>query len=226
MGDPIRPLQPGEAAPEFALPAVNLEGAVSLAGLRGRPFLIGLFRGLHCPFCRRQVMQLGHVQPALESAGVETLAVINTPLERARLYFRYRPTPIMLLSDPDCRTHQAFGVPHIEFLPEGSSERPEWPSRASMADFEAARVNPTGELPEPLQPMASNGVLNAMDGFELDETDQAIFAQHSAQLVGHFLVDGAGIVAWAQIEALDGPNSLCIFPSAAQIIAAAGRLVR
>lgn len=224
MGDPIRPLQPGEAAPEFALPAVNLEGAVSLSDLRGRPFLIGFFRGLHCPFCRRQVMQLGHVQPALQSAGVKTLAVINTPLERARLYFRYHPTPIVLLSDPDCRSHQAFGVPHIEFLPEGSSERPEWPHRASMAQFEAARVNPTGELPEPLQPMASNPVLNAKDGFELDETDLAIFADHGTQLVGHFLVDAAGIVRWVHIEAPDGPNSLCIFPNAAQIIAAAGSL--
>ncbi|CAN7241500.1 redoxin domain-containing protein [Variovorax sp. LjRoot130] len=224
MGDPMRPLQPGEPAPEFALPAINVEGAVSLADLRGRPFLIGFFRGLHCPFCRRQVMQLGALQPALRAIGVETLAVINTPLERARLYFRYHPTPIMLLSDPDCRTHQAFGVPHIEFLPEGSSERSEWPSRASMAEFEAARINPTGELPEPTQPMASNAILNAMDGFELDEVDTAILANHATQLAGHFLVDGAGIVAWAQIEALDGPNSLSIFPSAAQIIAAAGSL--
>ena len=226
MADPIRPLQPGEPAPEFALPAVNLEGTVSLADLRGRPFLIGFFRGLHCPFCRRQVMQLGARQPALRAIGVETLAVINTPLERARLYFRYHPTPIMLLSDPDCRTHRAFGVPHIEFLPEGSSERPEWPSRASMAEFMAARINPTGELPEPTQPMASNAILNAMDGFELDEADTAILANHATQLAGHFLVDGAGIVAWAQIEAVDGPNSLSIFPSAAQIIAAAGQLER
>lgn len=220
----MRSLQPGEPAPEFALPAVNLEGRVSLAGLRGRPFLIGFFRGLHCPFCRRQVMQLAAVQPALRDLGVETLAVINTPVERARLYFRYCPTPVVLLSDPDCRTHQAFGVPHIEFLPADSSEVPEWPHRASMAQFEAARVNPTGELPEPLQPMASNPVLNAKDGFELDEVDRAIFADHGTQLVGHFLVDAAGIVRWVHIEAPDGPNSLCIFPNAAQIIAAAGNL--
>jgi peroxiredoxin len=226
VGDPLRPLQPGEPAPAFALPAVNLDEMVSLAGLRGRPFLIGFFRGLHCPFCRRQVMQLARVEPALRAAGVETLAVINTPLERARMYFRYRPTPVVLLSDPDCRTHRAFGVPRIEFLPDDSREEPEWPSRASMAQFEAARVNPTGELAEPTQPMAANPILNAKDGFELDQADEAIFAEHGTQLAGHFLVDRAGIVGWAQIEALDGPNSLCIFPSAAEIVAAAGRLAR
>jgi peroxiredoxin len=40
-------LQPGNAAPHFALPAVNREGQVSLDDYRGRPVLIALFRGLH-----------------------------------------------------------------------------------------------------------------------------------------------------------------------------------
>lgn len=226
MDEQMRPLQPGEPAPEFTLPAANREGMVSLADLRGRPFLIGFFRGLHCPFCRRQVEQLAGIQPVLHAAGVETLAVINTPLERARLYFRYRPMPVVLLCDPDCTTHRAFGVPHGEFLPEGSSERPEWPYRASMAQFQAARINPTGELPEPLQPMEANVALNAQDGFELDEADQTILVNHPAQLVGHFLVDASGIVGWVQIEARDGPGSLCAFPSAAQIIAAVSSLGR
>ena len=224
MQDRMHTLQPGDTAPAFELPAVNREGLVSQASLRGRSFLIGFFRGLHCPFCRRQVAQLAGIQPVLHAAGIETLAVINTPLERARQYFSYRPTPVLLLSDPDCRTHRAFGVPHIEFLPQDSSEQPEWPWRASMAQFEAARVNPTGELPEPMQPMASNAALNAQDGFELDDADHAILANHGTQLVGHFLVDAAGTVGWSQIEARDGPNSLCIFPTTAQIIAAAGNL--
>lgn len=226
MADQTRPLQPGELAPAFALPAANVEGLVSLDSLRGRPFLIGFFRGLHCPFCRRQLGQLAGLQPALRAVGVEILAVINTPVERARLYFRYQPTPVMLLCDPDCRTHRAFGVPRVELLPEDSSERPEWPSRTRMEQFAAARINPTGELPEPLQPMEANVILNARDGFELDEADQAIFANHATQLVGHFLVDAAGIIGWAQIEARDGPNGLGAFPTAAEIIAAAGRLER
>lgn len=224
MTDRIRPLQPGEAAPAFVLPAANREGLASLASLLGRPFLIGFYRGLHCPFCRRQVGQLSSLQPALHAMGVETLAVINTPLERARLYFRYQPTPVTLLCDPDCRTHRAFGVPRVEVLPDGSSEQPEWPLRTTMADFLDARINPGGEMPEPLPPMEANTVLNANDGFELDEADKTIFANHGTQLVGHFLVNADGIVGWAQIEARDGPNSLGVFPTAAEIMAAAGKL--
>ncbi len=156
--------------------------------------------------------------------GVGTLAVINTPVDHASLYFRYRPTPVTLLCDPDCLTHQAFGVPHLEFQPDGDNGQPEWPYRASMAEFVAARINPTGELPAPTQPMEANAALNAKDGFEPDEIDSAIFASHGTQLVGHFLVDGAGMVRWVQIEAVDGPNSISIFPNAKQIIAAAGSL--
>ena len=224
MGDQIRPLQPGEYAPAFALPSANQEGTVSLASLHGHPFLIAFFRGLHCPFCRRQVAQLGGLQAALRAAGVETVAVINTPVERARIYFRHRPTPAVLLCDQDCSTHRAFGVPRAEFLPEGSAEKHEWPYRASMAEFEAARVNPTGEMPEPTSPMAANHVLNAKDGFELNETDQAIMANHGTQLVGHFLVDANGIVSWAQVEAPDGPDGISTFPTPAQILAAAENL--
>jgi peroxiredoxin len=224
MAEQKRPLQPGDAVPDFTLPSANREGSVSMSDLRGKPFLIGFFRGLHCPFCRRQVVQLASVQPALQAAGVATIAVVNTPVERARMYFRHRPTPATLLSDPDCVTHQAFGVPHIEFQAEGSNEPTEWPYRASMPEFMAARVNPTGELDKPLQPIETNPVLNAKDGFEMEPADHAILEKHFAQLVGHFLVDAQGKVAWSQIEAADGPNSIGTFPTPAELIAAANGL--
>jgi len=224
MEDQRLPLRPGEPASEFALPAANRAGSVSLADLRGRAFLIGFYRGLHCPFCRRQVVQLGAVQPVLSAVGIETLAVINTPVERARLYFRHRPTPVTLLSDPDCLSHRAFGVPHAAFLPEGSPDQPEWPYRATLEQFAAARINPTGELPAPTQPMEANTVLNALDGFRMEAADDAILASHPTQLVGHFLVDAVGIVRWVQIEALDGPDRLSTFPTPEQLIAAAKQL--
>lgn len=42
------PVQPGEPAPDFTVPAANREGTVSLADYRGRsPVLLALFRGLY-----------------------------------------------------------------------------------------------------------------------------------------------------------------------------------
>ncbi len=45
---PPRPIEPGDRAPAFSLPAVNREGVISLEAYRGKqPVLVGLFRGLH-----------------------------------------------------------------------------------------------------------------------------------------------------------------------------------
>lgn len=42
------PLQLGQPAPDFTLPAVDGEGTVSLADYRGKsPLLLALFRGLY-----------------------------------------------------------------------------------------------------------------------------------------------------------------------------------
>lgn len=47
-GEQRPPVQPGEPAPDFTLPAANREGTVSLADYRGRsPLLLALFRGLY-----------------------------------------------------------------------------------------------------------------------------------------------------------------------------------
>ena len=42
------PVQPGEPAPDFTLPAADRSGSVSLADYRGQsPVLLALFRGLY-----------------------------------------------------------------------------------------------------------------------------------------------------------------------------------
>ncbi len=47
-GDRRPPVQLGEPAPDFTLPAANREGSVSLAEYRGRtPLLLALYRGLY-----------------------------------------------------------------------------------------------------------------------------------------------------------------------------------
>src|SRR5258706_11433468 len=119
MSSHVVPLQPGDRAPDFELPAVNQEGVVSLAEYRAKgPVLVALFRGLHCPFCRRQIANLAATRNRLAQEGVETLAIVNTPAPRARQYFQYRPTPVVLAADPDVQTHRAFGLGETAMLPD------------------------------------------------------------------------------------------------------------
>jgi peroxiredoxin len=218
-----RPLQPGDPAPSFSLPAVHRDGTVSLADYRGKgAVLVALFRGLHCPFCRRQITRLAATRQALADAGVDTIAVVNTPLERARQYFQYRPTPLVLAADPDVRTHQAFGLYEVSVLPDDTDpQQLHWPQTTSIAHFAQVTTRPRPEVPEPVNAFAAMDTLNKQDGFEATETDQRIAQAHGFQGTGHFLIDADGIVRWTFIEAHDNAADVCQFPGSDEIVAAA-----
>lgn len=210
------PLRPGDTAPDFELPAVNRDGTVSLAAYRGKsPVLIGLFRGLHCPFCRRQLVQLGTTKGKLEAFGVETVAVVNTPLDRARQYFAYRPTRVLLAADPDAATHRDFGVPSIEIVRDEAATS--WPERATMRQLLKVPID-VGEEMAPTNFLDGMKALNKMDAFELTETDERIMATHWTLLSGHFLIDRQGIVRWARVEGASGIGDLARFPGDDEIL--------
>jgi len=167
-------------------------------------------------------VQLGTTQEKLKALGVETVAVVNTPLERARLYFKYRPARVLLAADPDAATHRAFRVPAIAFVEDGAATS--WPSSATIGELQAVPINPTGELPAPQNIFAAMETLNRRDAFEPVEADQQIIAAHGGQLAGHFLIDRNGIVRWRHVEAAERISDLSKFPSDEEILGAARAL--
>jgi hypothetical protein len=170
-------------------------------------------------------VQLGATQEKLRGLGVETLGVVNTPLERARLYFRHRPTRALVLADPDAATHRAFGVPEIGLTSGDAAAGPShWPARVTMDELLSLRLNPTGELPEPKNPLEAMTVLNERDGFRPTEVDEHVEATHGTQLTAAFLIDRGGLVRWAFVEAQEGPADLLKFPGEEEILAAARAL--
>jgi hypothetical protein len=167
-------------------------------------------------------VQLGTTQDKLKAVGVETVAVVNTPLPRARLYFKYRPARVLLAADPEAETHRAFGVPAGVIVEDESAAS--WPQSATMGQLLAVKINPTGELPAPQNPFAAMESMNKQEGFEMTEADQQIAAAHGTQLAGHFLIDREGIIRWLQIEAAERIGDLSKFPSDEEIVAAARSL--
>ncbi|MEJ6846727.1 redoxin family protein [Sinorhizobium fredii] len=192
------PLQPGDRAPNVVFDAISREGKIALDDFRGRsPLLIGLFRGLMCPFCRRHIAAMAQLHPALHEKGVNSLAVVNTPVERARLYFRYHPIPgLLAASDPERASHRAFGLPLLEF----TENETDWPYKVGMDVKKNMRVDWPGELPEPMDPAAADDLLNRKDGYEITGADQQVRVPGHMQLVGHFLLDREGVVRWSFTE--------------------------
>src|SRR6266542_4532047 len=216
--EPRGPVESGETAPDFVLPAVDRDGVVSLADYRGRsPLLLAINRGLWCPFCRRHVARLGVIREKLLADGVETLAIVATQPERARLYYRFRPTSVPLAADPDLETHRSYGLPKPTMTPEL---------------IEAAKgisLDPMGDLPAPVPLLQATETVNRLDAFELTETDQndiqTQYLSSGPQLTGQFLIDRDGIVRWTNIEcAAEGLAGAGKFPSDEELLAAAREL--
>jgi peroxiredoxin len=169
------PLKLGELAPDFTLPRADREGTVSLADYQGKsPLLLGLFRGVSCAFCRRAIVQLSVTGDRLRALGVETLGIVATAPETAQLYFRYRPAHMALAADPDLTTDRAYGLPKVE-LP--------WEVAQSV------RVNPTGELAEPLPVWEVVKALTRLDGYKPPDTDREEMQRNWSQSAGEFLID-------------------------------------
>src|SRR3954447_14985320 len=110
MSDSVSALRAGDPAPSITFDVIEPGGRIAIDEFRGsKPLLVGLFRGLHCPFCRRHLAAQAAIDRTLRGKGVECLAVVNTPIDRARLYFQYHPMPDLLAaSDPERAAHRAF----------------------------------------------------------------------------------------------------------------------
>jgi hypothetical protein len=93
--------------------------------------------------------------------------------------------------------------------------------------IENTRINPTGELTEPLPIPAAAQALDKLDGFTRTETDNKEVERGITQLKGQFLVDRDGIVRWANVElASEGLAGLGKFPTEQQLVEAVRGLPR
>jgi peroxiredoxin len=183
------PVQPGEPAPDFALPAVAGPETVSLSDYRGKsPLVLALLIGLWCPFCRRQLVQLGGMEAKLKALGVQSLAVVATDPVHARVYFKFRPTQLRLASDPALSIHRAFRVPKPE------------PSPEMLQAMGELRIDPFGDLPAPLPVSELAARMQAQDGYVNSEADAADIERQWTQLKAFYMIDREGIVRWLDIE--------------------------
>lgn len=146
----------------------------------------------------------------LRAIGVETLGVVATSVERARLYLRLRPTRMALAADQTLTTHRSYGLPAP-------------PLTAELQQvLSAVRHNPDGLLPEALPVAEAWEEVNRREGFEWQQDDQDDWKRQLTQLTGQFLIDPQGVIRWANIECMKGGVATWgHFPPEDELIAAA-----
>jgi hypothetical protein len=166
------------------------------------------------------VIQLANTEPGLKEMGIETLVVVSTTPERAQMYLRYRPSPLLIASDPQTKVHRNYGLPRFKV----SDEPDNWPRNLSMTSFGTPVPDPSGELTELATLPETTAKLNQKDHYEPAEgeadIDIAPFGE-GVLLEGRFMIDRDGIVRWIHVEAHDGPQELMKTPGSEQVMEAA-----
>jgi peroxiredoxin len=208
------PLQPGEPAADFTLPALGREGTVSLADYRGRSgLLLALERGLYCAFCRRHIARLGTTARALKTLNVEVLAVVATPPRRAMAYLQHRPAPVLLAADARAEVHRAYGLPRFPGTP------------AVLGAINSALVTAPETLPGPRPLQDATEALAKDDPYDWTDDDQEAWNSSQLQITGQFLIDRHGIIRWFNVEgARDGLAGLTRYPSDEELLEVARSL--
>ena len=148
--------------------------------------------------------------------------MVNTEPNRARQYFTYRPTPVLLAADPEAATHRDFGLPAMQIIRDEAAAR--WPDRVTMRQVLKVPIEIGGES-APTNLLEAVKALNTREGFELTEVDERIMAAHWTLIAGHFLIDRQGVVRWARVEGAGGIESITTFPGDDEILTAARGLV-
>lgn len=237
------PVLPGEPAPDFTLPAVERDGTVSLADYRSKsPLLLTINRGLWCSFCRRYLVQLGGARERLRQLGVETLAIVASDLERARLYVKSRPLPVPLAADPERISHCAYGVSMAPLTPETEQSLQKIRGEPVTVDVTAVSARDLAELTaavraaEAASKPASAAQLSLWDfiliqrqlyPYEMTESEQQEWASSRTLGTGQFLIDRDGIVRWTKLQStIQRPAGLGNFAGEAELLAAAQGLQR
>ena len=102
-------LAPGDAAPEFTLPAADGE-AVSLETFRGKRVILYFYPAAMTPGCTKQACDFRDNLGQLTAEGFVVLGVSKDKPAKLVKFAEHDSLTFPLLSDPDLDVHKAYGA--------------------------------------------------------------------------------------------------------------------
>jgi peroxiredoxin len=108
-------LQPGAKIPGFRLKDQDgrLRSFDSLKGPNGLPILFNRSADW-CPFCKAQLIDLERARTTFEAKGIHVVSITYDSPEILKTFAQRRGLHFTLLSDPDSKTIDAFGIRNPE----------------------------------------------------------------------------------------------------------------
>ncbi len=96
-------------APDFSLPA-SQGRTVSLASLKGKPFVLYFYPRADTPGCTKEACAFQEALPQLGKIGVEVIGVSKDKIAPIEKFAAKYNLTFPLASDPDAKTIEAYGA--------------------------------------------------------------------------------------------------------------------
>ncbi|MBV8976210.1 MAG: thioredoxin-dependent thiol peroxidase [Alphaproteobacteria bacterium] len=102
-------LKPGDKAPPFKL-STDGGGTVSLAALKGRPFVLYFYPKDNTPGCTLEAQGFSENVKKFQRLGVEVVGISKDDVASHERFKSKYGLKLVLASDPDVETAKAYGV--------------------------------------------------------------------------------------------------------------------
>ncbi|WNQ12140.1 thioredoxin-dependent thiol peroxidase [Paenibacillus aurantius] len=102
-------LQEGQPIPDFKLQASNGK-SVSLEDFRGKKLVIYFYPADMTPTCTQESCDFRDLTPQIRKAGAEIIGISPDDLKSHGRFIEKHQLPFLLLSDPEHRVCESFGV--------------------------------------------------------------------------------------------------------------------
>ncbi|MFJ2303521.1 thioredoxin-dependent thiol peroxidase [Streptomyces sp. NPDC087787] len=102
-------LQPGDLAPDFALPDADGK-EVSLAGHRGRKVIVYFYPAALTPGCTKQACDFTDNLDLLAGAGYDVIGISPDKPEKLAKFRDKESLRVTLLADPDKKVLESYGA--------------------------------------------------------------------------------------------------------------------
>ncbi len=99
----------GKAAPDFSLPASGGR-TVSLAGLKGKPFVLYFYPRADTPGCTKEACAFEEALPQLGKTGVTVIGVSKDSIKAIEKFAAKYNLTFPLASDPEATVIDAYGA--------------------------------------------------------------------------------------------------------------------
>lgn len=102
-------IKEGQAAPDFSLPASGGR-TVSLAALKGKPFVLYFYPRADTPGCTKEACAFEAALPQLGKTGVTVIGVSKDSIKAIEKFAAKYNLTFPLASDPETKTIDAYGA--------------------------------------------------------------------------------------------------------------------